>query len=1521
MKFFSTFVAVVLALVLSSASTNAQTIPYQSAPPDGANYVTITPTLYWWMQSVVGTVSYTVDISTDNTFGTITHTASVSGGGAASYTVPSSTLTAGTTYYWRVGYGGNYSATWSFIPYSGTYTGSTAPVLTAPPSGSTYGVTTSPTVYWYYITSGSPTYTVEISTTSDFSASVSSYTTTNTYYTFTGLTYGVTYYWRVSVSGNYSSTWSFTPTNYTYTSGIFLTHPFDGATNVPTTQYFYWYGGTAPYTLEISTSFDFTTGVSSYSTSNTYYEVSGLSGGSTTYYWRVSDGTYTSSEWSFTTTTGGTTTPIYDWYVDGTNTNPTPDGSQGNPFTTIQEAIDSSSAGDSIYVADTTYTENLAINEEVSIFGSGCSGVTVTGSHTITANNVSLYGINFTTSGTAITIDVSAATLDGISITYCCFDLPSPGIGVYLGGGSPAFALTNVDISYCEFNGPVDMISNPIKVGGAFGSPIGLELDGLTFSYNAVDKGSIPINLYDEDISNLEFTYNTFTNTDGALYIWNNALAATGVLSDFLFKHNTMDGTNSYGIAFGVPGVNNLTDANWGSDIQVTHCNFGAIPGAYGIGAIGVDGATTFVLDAELNWWETTSGPTHSGNTYTNPAGDPQGASVSDNVDYVPWLSQSHMGVGPVMSFAPVSNPLGGKYSSIQAAIDDAATNNNINCEAGTFTEDIEITTDGINLSGTGYSSTTKIKGVVTHTLGTQPAPPGNGFPTAYPNIHILADNVKIHGFIIESPDVAAGYYSSGIVFTGTGHEFHNNNFHSVIESSVNTVDPGVDNQGNGYAIVMQSYFASIAPAPYTGVEDVSGLKVYDNIFTSTATGSGTASYEGIFLNADGNTSGVEITDNDFSGNIYRGIATMIDDLTIDGNTITTDIASFREGIWVIQGDNVDVMNNSVSGFDGGGAGGYGTGLEVSASWATAAVDDLVVTYNSFTDNYRGISILADYDAFAPTTYPIYNYNTLKDNTYGMTALGAKGDGTNFTIDAKNNYWGSEDGPEDVHWYDSGVHTGTKNEMPAGSATAVNTWVNEVAEITGTLGDEILDEDNFSPATDGLFIEYYPWQTGMPVLSIDDVTTNIGATVTLPVKVHFLGTDINYTLNGKFTYNTGELDYVSAEYGVGTLINGSGWSALFYESTPGTVEFIAFGVTTPISNDGTLFKLLFTVVDGSAGSSAVTGTNAEFYADGSQLFGTSGTFSGTVTYSGTAPTALKGDADLDGNVDVDDITLIAQYINGAVSFSTLQVENADVDDDNDVDADDLSDIAYYIAFGSWPSAPAPAPAPESSSVNFVNMNIEENGLLHLPLMIDNAENVRNIEVTFEYDESQIDYQSFSALVDDHSSFISARKIEDGKASFIFARPNGSHNNVMPGKIIMKLGDQFPYGSVISTKYRVNGGDLRIGPSFTFGEGVTDVAEETQTPSSYELSQNYPNPFNPTTTIQYSLPEATHVTLKIYNVLGQEVATLVDASQSTGTYRVTWNGTNDYGSKVSTGTYIYRVVAGDFVQVKKMVLLK
>ncbi|HSW55019.1 MAG TPA: T9SS type A sorting domain-containing protein [Ignavibacteriaceae bacterium] len=97
---------------------------------------------------------------------------------------------------------------------------------------------------------------------------------------------------------------------------------------------------------------------------------------------------------------------------------------------------------------------------------------------------------------------------------------------------------------------------------------------------------------------------------------------------------------------------------------------------------------------------------------------------------------------------------------------------------------------------------------------------------------------------------------------------------------------------------------------------------------------------------------------------------------------------------------------------------------------------------------------------------------------------------------------------------------------------------------------------------------------------------------------------------------------------------------------------------------------------------------------------------------------------------------------------------------------------------------------------------------------------------------------------------------------------------------------------------------------------SDIIEINTLPLSYELSQNYPNPFNPSTTINFELPIAGHVTLKIFNILGNEIATLVNATKTAGRHEINFDAAG-----LASGVYVYHIAVGDFSETKKMLLVR
>ena len=136
----------------------------------------------------------------------------------------------------------------------------------------------------------------------------------------------------------------------------------------------------------------------------------------------------------------------------------------------------------------------------------------------------------------------------------------------------------------------------------------------------------------------------------------------------------------------------------------------------------------------------------------------------------------------------------------------------------------------------------------------------------------------------------------------------------------------------------------------------------------------------------------------------------------------------------------------------------------------------------------------------------------------------------------------------------------------------------------------------------------------------------------------------------------------------------------------------------------------------------------------------------------------------------------------------------------------------------------------------------------------------------------------------------------------------SSNNV----VMSAIGQGF-VGTVQQGNTRIESGVLA---DTSIRRTIISTVREQWVPLTYSLGQNFPNPFNPSTSIEYVLPKGSFVSLKIYNVMGEVVATLVSGVMSTGIHKAEWRGDG-----FSSGVYFYRLDTGDFIRTKKLILLR
>jgi hypothetical protein len=165
---------------------------------------------------------------------------------------------------------------------------------------------------------------------------------------------------------------------------------------------------------------------------------------------------------------------------------------------------------------------------------------------------------------------------------------------------------------------------------------------------------------------------------------------------------------------------------------------------------------------------------------------------------------------------------------------------------------------------------------------------------------------------------------------------------------------------------------------------------------------------------------------------------------------------------------------------------------------------------------------------------------------------------------------------------------------------------------------------------------------------------------------------------------------------------------------------------------------------------------------------------------------------------------------------------------------------------------------------------------------------------------------------DHDPFMYAFDLKDGRLLGNLELPGNARGAPMT---YMAGGKQFVVMPI--------GGDTNPAELLALSLDAPTAIEdfETAVPRTFSLLQNYPNPFNSSTTIVYQVGAAAPVELAIYNTTGQKIRTLIDEDKPAGRYAARWDGTNDTGEAVASGTYLYRLSAGSFSEARQLILLK
>ena len=522
------------------------------------------------------------------------------------------------------------------------------------------------------------------------------------------------------------------------------------------------------------------------------------------------------------------------------------------------------------------------------------------------------------------------------------------------------------------------------------------------------------------------------------------------------------------------------------------------------------------------------------------------------------------------------------------------------------------------------------------------------------------------------------------------------------------------------------------------------------------------------------------------------------------------------------------------------------------------------------------------------------------------TPLQAGGGSTGGGDTGSGNTGGGDTGSGNTGGGDTGTGDGTTGGTDTGSTTTLP---------TGTRGPVALDLDK---------------TTGDQQVLQTTTAPKAGDTVTVDVVLIDGGTGLN-GFNVRLLFDVTQLEYTSSATSdvFAGGINIENKDSLATGIIGLNVAF--FGTTTTTKASGTMAQVNFKVLDGFTGETNVSIQSAQLATGGVPAAVEVGSGGSFVVLGGTAsfPTepVARTDFSGDGEVGFSDFITFASAFGKGSSDSDFDAR-IDLNDNGSVDFADF--IIFAQLFGQKVSE-----KPATKSIG-QNNGINTNAALTL---VPQPGKVAD-EVTLSVHLTDIETVSaFQMALHYDASALQLMRAETAHPSRI-AQGAGLQPVVLQtlsekGALILS--------DVFANALQENGAVLNLTFQITHPEAISGIdisnvliadakgnintlqgarlADLNLVPSEFALNQNHPNPFNPETHIGYQLPQASDVSLTIYNLLGQQVRHLVNEPQAAGIYRVSWNGQDALGRSVASGIYFYHLKADQFSQTKMMILLK
>ncbi|MCF8242222.1 MAG: T9SS type A sorting domain-containing protein [Melioribacteraceae bacterium] len=432
-------------------------------------------------------------------------------------------------------------------------------------------------------------------------------------------------------------------------------------------------------------------------------------------------------------------------------------------------------------------------------------------------------------------------------------------------------------------------------------------------------------------------------------------------------------------------------------------------------------------------------------------------------------------------------------------------------------------------------------------------------------------------------------------------------------------------------------------------------------------------------------------------------------------------------------------------------------------------------------------------------------------------------------------------------------------------------------------------------------------------LSVDDKIGVPGDTVSLDFDLQIFDA-VSFSsglINVTGFYN--QLDFLDADTSSGIL---SQFNSEFVVNDQDSLIKISFASASDIDSSGKLFSLKFLVMENSSGTVPVL--------IDSVLIDTGIYDVGIKNGSVQILEPFYGDVDLNSQVQPYDATVILKHLIGAYPpFNLQQQLNADVTIDETISAMDASIILQYTA-ELIDSLPHPFNIFPDGTIELPDYVDGNEPVIAVPVTVNNSNNVYSFEGSIKYDTSILQFENvnFSSELD---GFVIQDTTGNEMLNFAAASSNGVDlNGTMMTFNFSKIDSSSNNNTLVYyDRMRLN----EAAELTKFDSCLVDFTtnlDVSEMPDKFSLAQNYPNPFNPATKIRFTIPssafsrntERENVSLIIYDILGNKVAALVNEPKSPGNYEIEFDGAN-----LASGVYIYKLKAGSYSGIKKMILLK